>query len=90
MRVFVSSVVSGYEAYGDGASRAITALGHDPVLMERGPAVAATPREACLVAVAGSDAVVVLLGTVYGDEQTWVCASRRDNPGRPSGHGLRG
>ena len=69
MRVFVSSVVSGYGAYRDATSRAITALGHDPVLMERGPAVAATPREACLAAVAGSDAVVVLLGTVYGDEQ---------------------
>ena len=69
MRVFVSSVVSGYEAYRDAASRAITALGHDPVLMERGPAVAATPREACLAVVAGSDAVVVLLGTVYGDAQ---------------------
>ena len=32
MRVFVSSVVSGFEAYRDAVSRAITTLGHGPVL----------------------------------------------------------
>ena len=69
MRVFVSSVVSGYDMYRDAASRAISALRHEPVLMERGSAVAASPREACLAAVEGSDVVVVLLGAVYGDVQ---------------------
>ena len=67
MKVFVSSVVCGYEDFRSAAKQAIEALGHVPVLMEcTHPASPDSPREACLEEVAESDVVVLLIGRRYG------------------------
>ena len=67
MKVFVSSVVCGYEDFRSAAKHAIEALGHVPVLMERThPASPDSPREACLEEVADSNVVVLLAGRRYG------------------------
>ena len=67
MRVFVSSVVCGYEEFRSEAKQVIEALGHVPVVMERThPASPDSPREACLEEVADSNVVVLLAGHRYG------------------------
>ena len=70
MRVFVSSVVNGYEDYRRAAKAAIEALDHEPV----GFGITHTssphsPKVALLVDVEHSDVVVLLLGGRYGDRQ---------------------
>src|ERR1700731_1975948 len=69
MKVFISSVIRGFEAYRDAASRAARALRHDVKRAEDFAASAATPQQACLAGVRWADAVVLLLGTRYGDRQ---------------------
>lgn len=67
MKVFVSSVVSGYRKFRSAARDAIEALEYEPVLMERTrPASPSSPRVACLSQVAESDIVVLLIGCKYG------------------------
>ena len=70
MRVFVSSVINGYEDYRAAAASAIRALRHEAVLMQPGeqPALPETPQKACLSELEECDAVVFLMGTRYG----WV------------------
>jgi hypothetical protein len=49
-RVFVSSVIEGFEAYRQAAARAIDAAGAESVLVnEQFPSLAASSRNACLV-----------------------------------------
>ena len=70
LKVFVSSVESGYEQYRKAARDAIEALGHLPVLMESTHPSAPRPsREECLREVEDSDAVVLLVGSRYGTPQ---------------------
>ena len=70
MRVFVSSVIDGYEAYREAAKAAIEALGHEAVLMEVTHAASPYPSQrVCLAEVAGSNVVVVLVGRRYGAVQ---------------------
>ena len=70
MRVFVSSVVCDYEHFRAAAKRAIDALGHVAVVMDRThPASRRSPQTACLEAVEESDAVVLLIGGRYGSIQ---------------------
>ncbi len=67
MKVFVSSVVSGYEEFREAAKQAIEALQHVPVVMERTHESSPdSPRKACLKGVAESDVVVLLMGYRYG------------------------
>jgi len=62
-RVFVSSVIEGFEAYRGAASRAIEAAGGEPILVnEQFPSLAASSRNACLDAVESCDYFVLLLG----------------------------
>ncbi|MDE0613665.1 MAG: DUF4062 domain-containing protein [bacterium] len=71
MKVFVSSVVAGYEEYRHISLRAIDAEGHTPVVMETtSVASPETPQVACLDAIEGSDVVVFLLGKRYGHVQS--------------------
>lgn len=68
MKVFVSSVVSGYEDFREAAKQAIEALQHLPVVMNRTHESSPdSPRKACLEEVAESDVVVLLMGYRYGD-----------------------
>ena len=70
MRVFVSSVVGGYEEYRTAAQNAIEALDHEAVLMERThPSSPGPSRGECRRKIEGSDVVVLLLGSRYGDPE---------------------
>lgn len=66
MKVFVSSVIRGMEAYREAAVRGVKALGHEATRAEDFPAMSASPRQACLAGVREADAVVLLLGGRYG------------------------
>lgn len=69
MNVFISSVIGGMEEYRDAAADAASVLGHNVVRAEDFGASPSTPRVACLDAVRNSDAVVLILGSRYGDVQ---------------------
>lgn len=69
MKIFVSSVVGGFEAFREAAVSAIRTLGHDVVRSEDFPATAHSPQVACLTGVRQADAVVVVLGERYGPVQ---------------------
>jgi hypothetical protein len=62
-RVFVSSVIDGFEPFRVAARSAITACGGDPVLVnEDFPSLLASPRNACLDAIDSCDLVVTMVG----------------------------
>ncbi len=65
-RVFVSSVIDGFEEYRDAARRGIVEAGAEPVLVEDLPAQDETPRNVCLDGVASCDVVVVIVGSRAG------------------------
>lgn len=69
MRVFVSSVIRGYERYRDAAAEAVESLGYSVVRAEDFGARTETPQQACLEAARESDLTVVLLGARYGEPQ---------------------
>lgn len=70
MRVFLSSVIAGYEDFRDAAARGITSLGYEVSRAEDFGASAATPQQACLAAVREADLVVLILGARYGAPQS--------------------
>jgi hypothetical protein len=61
-RVFVSSVVNGFEEVRAAARAGVEEGGGEPVLVEDFPALDISPRSACLDAVAASDIVMVVVG----------------------------
>lgn len=69
MRIFLSSVIRGFEAYRDAAARAARALRHEVKRAEDVAASSATPQQACLAGVRWANAVILLLGERYGDRQ---------------------
>ena len=69
MKVFISSVIRGLEAYRDAASHAARALRHEIKRAEDFAASSATPQQACLAGVRWADVVILLLGDRYGDRQ---------------------
>lgn len=69
MRVFISSVVEGFESYRRAAAAAVEDLGYTVVRAEDLPARPETPRRACLEAARDADLTVVLLGARYGTVQ---------------------
>jgi hypothetical protein len=69
MRVFVSSLIGGYEAYRDAVIRAAEMLGHTVLRAEDLGATSASPQQACLGLVRDSDVVVLLIGERYGAVQ---------------------
>lgn len=72
-RIFVSSVMKGYQEYREAARAGIRWAGCAPVLAEDFPAQAVSPRSACLDGVQSADALVLLLGQRFG----WVAPSGR-------------
>ena len=72
-RVFVSSVMTGYEEYRDAARAGIRQAGCDAVLAEHFAAQGTSSRNACIDGVQSTDALVLLLGPRYG----WVAPSGR-------------
>ena len=68
MRVFVSSVIDGYEHYRAAAKAAIEALGHVAVVVGLNHhASPSSPREGCFSEIEDSDVLLLLLGKRYGD-----------------------
>ena len=65
-RIFVSSVMKGYQNFRRAASAAIRRAGCNPVLAEMFPAHSSSPRSACLDGVESADALVLLLGSRFG------------------------
>ena len=66
MKVFVSSVVSGFEQYRAAARKAITLLGHTPVMCEEFGARPYSSQHACMTEVDQADVVVLMLGANFG------------------------
>ena len=66
MKVFVSSVMNGFEALREAAFEAIRMLGHEVVSAESFPSTTASSRVACLDGVRRADLVVLILGGTYG------------------------
>ena len=69
VRVFLSSVIAGYEDFRAAAADAISSLGYDVSRAEDFGASAATPQQACLAAVREADLAVLVLGGRYGAPQ---------------------
>ena len=65
-RVFISSVMEGFEECREAARRAITAMGGDAVMAEDFPSASSSPRNSCLDGVASSDVYVLIVGTRGG------------------------
>jgi hypothetical protein len=73
-RVFVSSVVEGFQAHREAARAAIHAAGGEPILVnEDFPSIQTSSRNACLDAVASSDIFVLVIGARGG----WQAPSGR-------------
>jgi len=69
MKVFISSVISGFDEYRDAAARACQTLRHQPLRAEDFGAKVGTPQQVCLAGVRGADIVVLILGAKYGEPQ---------------------
>ena len=65
-RIFISSVMDGYENFRDAARDGIRQAGCESVRAEDFPAATVSPRNSCLDGVRSVDAVVLLLGERYG------------------------
>lgn len=61
-RIFLSSVVHGFEDYRSLARNAIEEAGHIPVLSEDTPSLDSTPLNACLDLIVSCDAFIAVLG----------------------------
>jgi len=73
LRVFVSSVIEGYERYREATKKGIISAGAEPVLVEDFPSLAASSRNACLDGVVSCDVIVILIGSRGG----WVAPSAK-------------
>lgn len=69
MKVFVSSLISGFEPFRSAAKAAIQTLRHEPIMAEDFGARANSPQVACLQGVRDSELVVLVLGGRYGAVQ---------------------
>jgi hypothetical protein len=69
MKIFISSLIGGFESYRDAAAGGIVTLGHQAVRAEDFGASPSSPQQACLAGVRDSDATVLILGERYGHVQ---------------------
>lgn len=69
MKVFVSSLIGGYEPLRQAARDAVTSLGHEPVMAEDFRAQANSPQVACLQGLRSAELVVLILVDRYGTPQ---------------------
>lgn len=70
MKVFVSSLITGFEPFRSAAKAAVQTLRHEPIMAEDFGARADSPQVACLRGVRDSELVVLVLGGSYGAVQT--------------------
>lgn len=69
MKIFISSLISGFGPYRDAAKVAVTTLRHQPVMAEDFGARPASPQLTCLQGVREADLVLLILGQGYGTVQ---------------------
>jgi hypothetical protein len=69
MKIFISSLIRGFEAYREAAVVAVRSLGHEAITAEDFPASVSSPRVACLAGVRRADMVILILGERYGEVQ---------------------
>lgn len=90
-RVFVSSIMQGFEPFREAARDGVKASGCEPLLAEDWPSQGDSSRTACLDLVASSDALVLIIGERGGwtapsgklvVEEEWDEARRRKLPVR--------
>lgn len=70
MKVFISSLIGGFEAERVAVKSAITTFSLEPVMAEDFPAQPNSPQIACLQGVRKADVVILVLGEQYGAIQT--------------------
>ncbi len=66
MKVFISSLISGFEPFREAARGAILTLRHEPIRAEDFAALPTSPQIACMRGVRAADVVVLILGANYG------------------------
>lgn len=69
MKVFISSLIAGFEPFREAVRSAVTTLRHEPVMAEDFGARPSSPQVACLSGLREADAVVLVLGDRYGAVQ---------------------
>lgn len=69
MKVFISSLIRGFEAYRDAAASGAAALRHRAIRAEDFGASPDSPQQACLAGVREADSMVLILGARYGHVQ---------------------
>jgi hypothetical protein len=69
MKIFISSLISGFESLRAVARAAVQTLRHEPIMAEGFTAQPNSPQVACLKGVRESDLVVLILGARYGAVQ---------------------
>lgn len=69
MKIFISSLISGFEPLRAAAREAVETLRHTPIMAEDFPAQPHSPQIACLTGVREADLVVLILGAAYGTVQ---------------------
>src|SRR5687767_12545308 len=66
MKVFISSIIKGFEPFREAANRAVTALRHKAIRAEDFGASVRSPQSVCLEGVRQADLTIVILGAGYG------------------------
>jgi hypothetical protein len=69
MKVFISSLISGFEPFRAACRSAIATLRHEPLMAEEFGARPQSPQAACLQGLREADIVVLMLGERYGAAQ---------------------
>jgi hypothetical protein len=66
MKIFIGSLISGFEPFREAAKSAVATLRHEAVIAEDFGAQPNSPQVACLQGVRSADLVLMLLGARYG------------------------
>lgn len=69
MKVFISSLIAGFEPFRAAARIGVTTLRYEPVMAEDFGARPQSPQVACLTGLRSADAMVLILGERYGATQ---------------------
>lgn len=69
MKVFISSLISGFEPFRAAARAAVMTLRHEPIMAEDFAARPASPQITCMQGVRSSDLILLILGEHYGTVQ---------------------
>jgi hypothetical protein len=73
MKVFISSVIAGFEDFRDAAAQAIRTLGHEVIRAEHFGASPETPQRTCLAEVREAEVVILILGPGTARFRNRVC-----------------